>query len=84
MPYNNISELPEGVRHVLPTHAQEIYLKAYDNAMEEYSDPASRRGNSTLENVARRVAWAAVKKEFVKNEETGKWEMIPGKHHQKR
>ena len=73
MPYNDISELPEGVRHNLPKHAQEIYLAAYNNAAEEYSDPVKRRGTDSAEAVARKVAWSAVKKEFEKDITTGQW-----------
>jgi cation transport regulator len=73
MPYQSTIELPEGVRDNLPEHAQEIYLAAYNNAFEEYSDPQKRRGNETLEEVARKVAWAAVKKEYVKDSATGHW-----------
>jgi cation transport regulator len=74
MPYRDIGELPAGVRHSLPQHAQEIYLAAYNNAWEEYADPKKRRGNASLEEVARRVAWAAVKKEYQKDSETGQWQ----------
>ena len=73
MPYQNIFELPEGVRENLPEHAQEIYLSAYNNAVEEYNDPKKRRGNEDLETVARKVAWAAVKKEYNKDPASGKW-----------
>jgi cation transport regulator len=43
MPYQSTMELPEGVRDNLPEHAQEIYLAAYNNAVEEYSDPPPRQ-----------------------------------------
>jgi cation transport regulator len=76
MPYDSISDLPSGVRNNLPRHAQEIFLAAYNNASVEYLDPLRRRGNTSLEQVARKVAWAAVKKEFEKNPETGKWEAL--------
>ncbi len=80
MPYDTIDELPEGVRNNLPAHAQEIYLAAYNNAYEEYQDPRKRRGNASAEQVARMVAWAAVKKEYRKNESSGKWEKKIGVH----
>ncbi len=63
-----LSELPENVKKVLPSHAQEIYLKAHDNAMEEYKDPSKRRGDESLEEVAHKVAWAAVERMYEKNE----------------
>ena len=76
MPYIDISELPPGIRKLLPRHAQEIFVAAYNNAWEEYQNPTKRRGNTGIEEVARRVAWAAVKKEFTKDPESGKWEAI--------
>ena len=39
MPYADISDLPASVRSHLPTHAQEIYLAAFNNAWEEYAEP---------------------------------------------
>jgi cation transport regulator len=72
MVYSTLAELPESVRHVLPPHAQEIYLSAFNNAWERYADPDSRRGYESQEQVAHKVAWAAVEKEFIKNE-AGKW-----------
>ena len=74
MPYEDVNDLPESVRSNLPQHAQEIYLAAYNNAFEQYKDPEKRRGDSTLEEVAHRVAWAAVKQEYKKNRQTRKWE----------
>ncbi len=73
MPYKSITDLPEAVRKHLPPHAQEIFLEAFNNAEEEYADPKKRRGESTLEEVTRRVAWAAVKKVYEKDEKTGEW-----------
>jgi cation transport regulator len=76
MPYSSIDELPPGIRNVLPAHAQHIFLAAYNNSFEEYQDPAKRRGSAGAEEVARKVAWAAVKKEFEKDPETGMWEPL--------
>ena len=60
MPYADISDLPASVRNHLPTHAQEIYLAAFNNAWDEYAQRADR------EIVAHKVAWAAVKKQYEK------------------
>lgn len=70
MPYKNLSALPKSVRDHLPRHAQEIYLAAFNNAWEEYRDPAERRGNVSREEVAHKVAWAAVKQLYEKKGET--------------
>lgn len=66
MPYRSLDELPENVKSVLPEHAREIYLAAFNNAWEEYRKPEERRGDSSREEVARKVAWAAVKQQYVK------------------
>ncbi len=73
MPYDNLSDLPSSVKNNLPKHAQEIYMKAYNHALKEYKDPDKRRGNSSQEETAAKTAWAAVKHEYEKDEDTGKW-----------
>jgi cation transport regulator len=57
----------------LPSHAQEIYLKAHKNAIRQYRSPYKRRGGKqqSKEQVAHRVAWSAVKKEYKKKDD--KW-----------
>ena len=73
-----IEDLPESVRNVLPEHAQHIYKEAHNNALEHYKDPKKRRGKASLEEVAHKVAWAAVKEKYEKDDKTGKWHKIPG------
>ena len=73
MPYTTITDLPESVRKNLPEHAQEIYLKAFNNAWEQYKDPKARRGKETHEEASHKVAWAAVKQAYEKDEKSGKW-----------
>jgi cation transport regulator len=73
MPYKTIGDLPDSIRNHLPEHAQEIYLEAFNNAWEEYSDPKKRRGAESREVVTHKVAWAAVKKLYEKDEKTGVW-----------
>ncbi|MEX2243585.1 MAG: ChaB family protein [Fimbriimonadaceae bacterium] len=68
MPYKKLNELPDGVSDNLPKHAQEIYMAAYNSAAEDYSDPAKRRDRTDdLEEVAAKVAWAAVKQQYEKS-----------------
>lgn len=57
MPYKSITELPKGVRHVLPKHAQEIYKEAFNSAWNNY------KGS---EETSHRVAWNAVKQSYKK------------------
>ena len=59
MPYASKRELPPAVKK-LPSHAQSIYRKAFNSAFEEYG-----------EERAHAVAWAAVKRSYVKKE--GRW-----------
>lgn len=66
MPYSNTEELPESVRSHLPKKAQEIYMKVFNNAWEQYDCD---------EVVAHKVAWAAVKKSY-KRLPSGKWKEI--------
>jgi cation transport regulator len=73
MPYQSKSELPDNVKNVLPAHAQEIYMEAFNSAWQEYDKPAERRGDSSREETAHRVAWSAVKNKYEKDEATGKW-----------
>lgn len=72
MPYQNLSDLPDSVRNNLPEHAQEIYLEAFNNAHDQYDRPEERRGDASREETAHRVAWAAVKKVYEKNDD-GRW-----------
>jgi cation transport regulator len=62
MPYDNLSDLPDGVRNNLPEHAQEIYRAAYNSAEEQYGE----------EERAHRVAWSAVENKYEKNDQ-GNW-----------
>ena len=52
----------------LPSHAQRIYSKAHKNALKQYASPSKRRGGTrqSKEQVAHKVAWSAVKKEYKK------------------
>ena len=62
MPYTKNNDLPDAIKKHLPEHAQTIYRMAFNNAYEEYND----------EKRAFKVAWAAVKKKYKKNED-GNW-----------
>lgn len=68
MPYANKKDLPAPVQNSLPEHAQNIYRKAFNSAWEEYDTPDKRREVADREETAHRVAWAAVKKVYEKNE----------------
>lgn len=72
MPYDNLSNLPDSVKDNLPKHAQEIYQAAYNSAWDQYDDPEDRTRGGLQEEVSHRVAWAAVKDEYEKDD-SGKW-----------
>jgi cation transport regulator len=59
MPYSNNTDLPPGVRHALPEHAQDIYRAAFNNAW-------YNRGGQADEGLAHRIAWTAVKRSYQK------------------
>lgn len=73
MPYNKTQDLPDSVRNVLPDHAQEIYRAAYNNAWDEFARPGDRRGNESREEAAHKVAWAAVKSKYTKDDSSDHW-----------
>jgi cation transport regulator len=61
MPYATVADLPSTARR-LPLLAQEIFLSAFNNAWQTYAERGPRR----QEEIAFRVAWAAVKKQYRK------------------
>jgi cation transport regulator len=65
MPYASNDELPPALRAHLPAHAQDIFRAAFNSAYE------SHRGDPRQEEIAHRIAWAAVKRSHVK--EGGIW-----------
>ena len=73
MPYKNKGDLPAQVKENLPEHAQEIYLKAFNNAWDQYKEPKERRGKESREETSHKVAWSAVENKYKKSS-SGKWE----------
>lgn len=63
MPYDSTSELPESVKGVLPEKAQRMWMHVFNSAQESGDD----------EDTAIRKAWAQVKTEYKKDEDSGKW-----------
>jgi len=60
MPYRENLDLPISVRRHLPDHAQDIYREAFNHAF------AAHAGDPRQEEAAHRIAWAAVKRSYVK------------------
>lgn len=62
MPYKKKSDLPTKVKNNITKLGKSIYQKAFNNAYEEYKDPKKRNDDSSREETAHKVAWAAIKK----------------------
>jgi cation transport regulator len=60
MPYRINEDLPLRVRTHLPEHAQDIYREAFNHAFAAHNDDPRQ------EEAANRIAWAAVKRSYVK------------------
>lgn len=60
MPYQFNSDLPPSVRSHLPEDAQDIYRAAFNSAYESHA------GDPRQDEIAARIAWAAVKRSFEK------------------
>ena len=65
MPYRTNDDLPDSVRAHLPDHAQDIYRQAFNHAC------AAHVADVRQEEAAHRIAWAAVKRSYVKS--GGSW-----------
>jgi cation transport regulator len=63
MPYDNRTDLPDGVKDNLPAHGQDIYKEAFNSSFDRYKHDEER---------AHRIAWGAVKRQYHKNDD-GKW-----------
>jgi cation transport regulator len=60
MPYQENADLPPSVRNHLPEHAQDIYRETFNSAWRQYA------GDWRQEEIAHRIAWAAVKRKYHK------------------
>jgi len=60
MPYASNADLPPAIRSHLPRHAQDIFRAAFNHAFDAHRDDPDG------EEIAFRIAWAAVKRSYVK------------------
>lgn len=67
MPYATNAALPASVRNYLPAHAQHIYREAFNEVW------ATHSGEPRREEIAHRIAWAAVKRQYHKSDD-GQWQ----------
>jgi cation transport regulator len=58
MPYASNADLPPAVRDHMPAHAQDIFREAFNHAWTQYMGDEER---------CFRIAWAAVKRFYVKD-----------------
>ena len=65
MPYRVNSDLPPRVRNHLPEHAQDIDREAFNHAYAAHAGELDREKRSHM------IAWAAVKRSYVKAD--GQW-----------
>ena len=61
MPYAINGELPPAVRHHLPDHGQDIFRETFNRAWQAHE------GDPRQEEAAFRIAWAAVKRAYIKS-----------------
>ncbi|WP_429336521.1 ChaB family protein [Paraburkholderia sp. 35.1] len=59
MPYYANSDLRSSVQAHLPPHAQDIYRAAFNHSY------AAHAGDARQEEIAHRIAWAAVKRSYI-------------------
>lgn len=62
MPYASNADLPAPLRRHLPPHAQDIFRAAFNHAWSSYG----AREPGRQEEIAHRIAWAAVKHRYHK------------------
>lgn len=60
MPYASNQDLPSAIRRQLPGHAQDIFRAAFNGAFKSHA------GEERQEEIAFRIAWAAVKRVYAK------------------
>jgi cation transport regulator len=70
MPYATIADLPARIRKNLPRRAQDIFRAAFNTAYERYGPANEAR--------AFRIAWAAVKRNYVQRA-AGIWVRRPAR-----
>jgi cation transport regulator len=66
MPYKSTTDLPQAIRNYLPIQAQMLFCEAFNHAWRKFETPESEMEFGTQEELAHRIAWAAVKKRYVR------------------
>jgi cation transport regulator len=76
MPYDRIDQLPEHIREELPEPAQELYLAAYNRALEKARAMHIEASDAELANIADQAALLKVEEEY-QRDERGHWHKDP-------
>lgn len=71
MDYKKLEDLPQKIRYDLPKRAQKIFLKAYIENWEKYSDIKEK--NMPQKSFAELKAWLEVEKKYSRNPVSGTW-----------
>ena len=66
MSYNHIEELPAALKNNLPKDAMEVYVAAYNQAWTHSTPAQDRRSGISIEDIAHRKAWGAVRDKYRK------------------
>ena len=61
------ADLPSDIRDLLPSVVQTLYREAYNHARGHVSGPVDAALAARYEDVARRAAWAAVRRLYVQH-----------------
>jgi cation transport regulator len=76
MPYESVQALPEQLRRNLPLQAQQIYRDAFNAAWRQQVDFDGDAHPVALEEAVSRSAWAAVRRQYRRDEATGRWRLM--------
>lgn len=70
MLYKKLSDLPQNIRNLLPEFAQEVYLEAFNSTLRYYQ--RLQTSDMSPEEIADQAAWAAVRQEYQRVEDSGR------------
>lgn len=72
MMYKHTAELPDSIRNSLPADAQQVYMKVFNSAWEQYEADGDIEGQEEMQATVHQVAWEAVHEKY--EQVNGHWE----------
>lgn len=74
MPYNKLADLPDSVKK-LPKAAQGIWMDAFNSSYKHNKCEwmVDEKKQKECETTCFKIAWGAVKRNYYKDEKSGKW-----------